>query len=369
MTVKNLEGIRIGITGVGGGVGQSIVRVVKEWPHCTHSVGFDLKPDSVGFFFCDRSFVVPAAIEDRYIESIASHCLSERVDLLIPGSDPELLPLALSKGDLMERGIHVLVSDPDVVRIARNKLETFRFFESLGVPFARTRTISEASALAAETGYPIVVKPIDGSATRNVHVVFSENELAPLLMQEGLIAQEYLLPASWGIPHSQLRLEDTYRDGVIRQEEEISLQFVIGRDREELGVFASRNRLMNGVPMVIEPEMMPEAIDAARPVVRALADQGLVGPCNLQGRVTEHGIVFFELNTRFTGITAMRTQMGFREDEATVRNWLGGESPGALASILKQPDHRVCLRYVTERLVSKTKLEALRGSTRQNDMT
>ena len=38
-----------------------------------------------------------------------------------------------------------------------------------------------------------------------------------------------------------------------------------------------------------------------------------VGPVNIQGRITEKGLFFFEMNLRFTGITGTRAILGFNE--------------------------------------------------------
>ncbi|MBL4887008.1 MAG: NAD-dependent epimerase/dehydratase family protein [Flavobacteriaceae bacterium] len=47
------------------------------------------------------------------------------------------------------------------------------------------------------------------------------------------------------------------------------------------------------------------------------------GPVNIQGRITDKGIVFFEMNMRFTGITGNRAQLGFNEVDFLVDNFLG----------------------------------------------
>ena len=355
---------RIAVTGVGGGVGQSIVRSLRMWSGRPWLMGFDMNPDSSGLFFCDVGYVIPPASHDDYIDALLGHCEAEGVELLIPGSDPELLPLAAARDRFKAIGVEVLVASPDVIRIARDKLKCWEFFETCGVPFARTIRLSPNCVEENALRYPLIVKPIDGSASRNVTVILDADGLRSLDTDADLIAQEYLIPAEWGLSRRELVLRDAYRDGVLRQEHELSLQFCIGNDGEELGAFASRNRLMNGVPMVIEPAPMSEHLDAARRAVHALVELGLVGPCNLQGRNTCDGIVFFEVNARFTGITAMRTAMGFREVEAAVRHWLLGEDAGQLAPILRQPESLACLRYVTEEIVDAGRLAAFR---QQND--
>jgi len=242
----------------------------------------------------------------------------------------------------------------------RDKMLCSAFFESHGLPFARTARLLPIEEIPSVFRYPLIVKPADGSASRNVTVVFDEDALRSIECNTRLIVQEYLIPTAWGIPRSDLGPADAYRDGVLRQEDEISLQFLIGKDGTESGSFASWNKLRNGVPMVIEPMAMPEHAEVARQAVWALVELGHVGPCNLQGRVTSDGIVFFEVNARFTGITAMRTAMGFREVEACARHWLYGDDLATISPILRQPEDVACLRYVTEEIVDAAALAEFR---------
>jgi hypothetical protein len=63
-----------------------------------------------------------------------------------------------------------------------------------------------------------------------------------------------------------------------------------------LGKFASLNRLKAGVPMQVDPIDDPDVWDAVAMVLEALVPVGLRGPCNIQGKITEHGVLFFEVN-------------------------------------------------------------------------
>lgn len=48
--------------------------------------------------------------------------------------------------------------------------------------------------------------------------------------------------------------------------------------------------------MVVRPIDDAEVWAAAEAFVRALLPKGLRGPCNIQGRITDHGVRFFEAN-------------------------------------------------------------------------
>ena len=105
---------------------------------------------------------------------------------------------------------------------------------------------------------------------------------------------------------------------------EISVQLLYSREGELLGRFASRNRLKGGVPVEIVPIETPEVWSAVDEIASVLADYAPRGPINLQGRITPTGLIFFEMNPRFTGITGNRSQFGFNEVALLVDNFVSG---------------------------------------------
>ncbi len=356
------RGGTVAVTGVGGGVGLPIVRALRASHLSPEIVGFDARSDSVGFLWCDHGRVVPYAEDPSYVETVLSTCQELGVEVLIPGSDPELLPLAEAKPVFKEAGIETIVSAPDAIRVARDKHKTWRFCEENGLPFARTALGSDARRLAGEVGFPLIIKPIGGSATRDVSIAQAPSDLQSLAGRDDFIVQEYLLPTEWltrdGTKHPGE--SHLFANGSIRQEDEISIQLLFDPSGEELGAFASRNRLTNGVPVLIEPLQDEGVIGKGRELARSLLPLGLIGPCNIQGRITEEGLRFFEINLRFTGITAMRTEMGFREVDAVLdRIWKSAPLASARAQ-LASVRHSACMRYVTEAFMPPSDLRRLR---------
>ena len=59
-------------------------------------------------------------------------------------------------------------------------------------------------------------------------------------------------------------------------------------------------------------------------IASVLAHYAPRGPINLQGRITPAGLMFFEMNPRFTGITGNRSQFGFNERSPCSRQFRHG---------------------------------------------
>ena len=54
--------------------------------------GCDMNPKSIGLKFCDKCFIAPKGSCETYIPKLFTYCSDNKIDLLIPCSDEELVP-------------------------------------------------------------------------------------------------------------------------------------------------------------------------------------------------------------------------------------------------------------------------------------
>jgi carbamoyl-phosphate synthase large subunit len=350
----------IAVTAVGGGVGQSVLRALRLSSLPLRIIGFDVNHWSAGLYTCSKGYVIPHSSKPSFIERLLENLNQEKVKVLIPGSDPEVTVISRARERFIASGILPLTGSAEAVHLCRNKLAGYRFFKEHGIPFARTVPASEASVLVDEIGFPLIVKPVDGSASRGTVIVFDKEQLEQQLKGKNKIVQEYLIPESWGGKRHELTRQDVYEDGVLLQTDEISIQIVYDHQANLLGKFASRNALRDGVPMLIDPVTAPKAEEIALEMASLLVEKGLIGPCNLQCKITELGPVFFEMNPRFTGITAVRAAMGFNEVEAILSRILLDTPLHELKKRLEIDHNMVCSRYITEAIIPREDLEKLK---------
>lgn len=172
--------ITIGITAVGGGVGQNVLASLRASNLRARVVGFDASPWGVGVHECDAAYRLPLPNDPAYVPTLLSRCREEKVALLIPGSDSELPILARCAPDLETIGCRVLVSGPECVRICRDKLATYRELAPRGAPIVETWAPEEAEPHARDLPYPLVAKPCSGSASRGVVILMRPEDWARL---------------------------------------------------------------------------------------------------------------------------------------------------------------------------------------------
>ena len=345
--------MRVGITAVGSGIGHAIVQSCRMASLPLYLVGFDSNPLAFDAFDCSESHVVPRTSDPDYLENLLRLCAERRIDLLIPGLDADLTILAAHAARFRAIGTTAVVGGTEFVRLCRDKLAWSRELNPVCPAIVPSWTAAEVAALhrAGQLAFPLLAKPTSGSGSASIAVLSSPGELASL--SADVVVQPVVLPS----PHDPVAsaVHDAIRRGEVLQAGEISFQLLFAKNGELLGRMATRNRLKQGVPVEVSPVDDEPFWDALRPAIDHLRERGLRGPVNFQGRVTEAGPRFFEMNGRFTGITAVRAMLGFNEVEALLEDCL--DLPPARRRILKVNRRRVGLRQVVDRIVDLSALE------------
>lgn len=155
-------------------------------------IACDLDPGmSAACAAADAAFTVPRATDPGYAAAILDIARAERVGLIVPAIDPELLPLAQAAPEFAAAGIRVHVSAPPVIDVVRDKSETARVLDAAGVPVPRTLTEAQLRATPDGLRWPVFAKPSGGSASRGL-AVFDHIDALPDSFDEPMIFQDRL---------------------------------------------------------------------------------------------------------------------------------------------------------------------------------
>jgi carbamoyl-phosphate synthase large subunit len=122
-----------------------------------------------------RCHVVPLAADASFVEGIRSLCRGLEVDLLIPGVDEELLPLARAERELAPT--RLLLPHADYVGIMLDKLESMRRLAQTGISVPLTEPLN---AISGRIPYPCIAKPREGRGSRGVRIVAGADEALAL---------------------------------------------------------------------------------------------------------------------------------------------------------------------------------------------
>lgn len=154
--------------------------------------GADFDRTCPASFFLDGLFEVPFKIDDAYITRLLEICINNKIDLLIPLIDPELLPLAKAKEEFSKVGTIVMISNMEMIEISRDKFKTFERMNQIGIPSPKTILGKDFSS--DSVSYPIILKPRNGSSSKGLFVINDKNQLPSpnIYKNEDYIAQELI---------------------------------------------------------------------------------------------------------------------------------------------------------------------------------
>ncbi len=237
----------------------------------------------------DVCCAVPRCTAPDFIPSLLEVCLQEKVRLLVPTIDTELLTLAEHRAEFRAIGTRVVVSSPELVRLARNKVETARFLAGRGLPVPRTALLSDLLAAPDAWRWPAILKPVGGSSS--VGIVRAENLAEAQAVAAG--HDDYLAQELW-----------------------------VGREYTVNVFFDQAGTLRAAVPhwrYEVRAGEVSKGITERQPVLLEIAERlgqvlrGACGPLCFQAIVNERGeAAVFEINARFGGGYPLAHRAGAR---------------------------------------------------------
>lgn len=154
----------------------------------------DMNELAPALYFADKSYIIPPIKDLNYIKDLKNICKKENISLIIPTIDTELEVLANNINEFHSIGTDVLVSSPEIIKITQDKMETFKFFNSLG--FKTPESYDKNTEYNGQ--FPCFIKPISGSSSVNAFKVNNKKELdffkyyiGDYIIQELIIGEEY----------------------------------------------------------------------------------------------------------------------------------------------------------------------------------
>jgi len=280
-------------------------------------IGADACLDAPAFHVADAAFQVCRIDDPAYIESLVRICARERVSLLFPLIDTDLLVLSQNRAAFAAVGTTAVVSDPGLVSLALDKYKTHEFFSARGV--ATPRVFDTQNIAWGDLDYPLFIKPRDGSASKGTVKISSERELRFFM---DYIPRPMLQEFVQG---REVTLDILYDDSG-------SVRCIVPRMRMEVrSGEVSKAFIVDDQRLLAEARRVAELLPGAR------------GCINMQCFATEQGdIKFVEINPRFGGGVPLALHAG-----ADFPRWIiqmsRGRDPGDVSSAYRTG---VCmLRY------------------------
>jgi len=323
--------IAVLITGVGGGgFGHELVKSLKLEDQY-YIIGVDMADSSFGLFDVDEAYTVPSATDPTYLDTLLDICGKHRIQVFIPGSEPELKVISKNRDQIKSAGILPLINTENVIEMGMDKTATMRLLKNNGFTIPKSTTVKAVLDIPSEFPLPAVVKPsIGGGGSNNTFIVQDQNELdfacRYLVSQERVVMlQEYV-----GTP------EDEFTVGVSHTLDGIFVGSIAFRRYILSGLSNSikvpnRTKRSELSPILaissgISQGIIDEHFDVRKACESVAEVLNSKGPINVQCRYVNKELYVFEINPRFSGTTFMRAMVGFNEPDILIRHHLLGES-------------------------------------------
>jgi carbamoyl-phosphate synthase large subunit len=279
------------VTGIGGIVGQGILRNIIKYYNDLIIVGTNTQQISAGSHLCDFVYDLPFSWEDDYIPKMKLICQKHHVELIIPSTDYEVYYLGLNKKDLPL----IAASDPEVSYVFLNKYVNWKEFKKNKIPFANTCLPSENLLISNE----YIIKPKEGRGSRGIYY----NHPDPCSFSDEYIIQEKLVG------------------------EEITTAFYVSK-KKKLHAFITFKRSLNNSGSTdfcqVVKDYDQELLNMLEKIISVYE---IKGSANLQSIVTNNGVIPFELNCRISGTNSIRSNFGFEDVKYTIQEYLLNEEP------------------------------------------
>ena len=306
-----------------GEIALRIHRACHEMGIETVAVHSTADADAMHVRLADQAVCIgPPAAGDSYlnIPNIISAAEISGADAIHPGYG--FLSENAKFAEIVEaHGLIFVGPKPEHIRIMGDKVEAKRTAGALGLPLVpgsagAISDIEEAKALAAEIGYPVLIKAASGGGGRGMKVVPSEDQLETLMQQAGSEAKAAFGDAT------------VYMEKYLGNPRHIEFQVFGDGNGQAIHLGERDCSLQRRHQKVLEeaPSPIITAEERSRMggvVAKAMADMGYRGAGTIEFLWEDGEFYFIEMNTRLqvehpvtemiTGLDLVREQIHIAE--------------------------------------------------------
>ena len=276
------------VTGIGGNVGQGILRNIKNSPYPIKLIGSNNTKFSAGNFFCSKVYHVPMAYHKTYISEINKIVKREKIDLIIPSTDYEVYYLAKNKDKI---NCKLAVSGIQSTEIYLDKFKSFLHHKKFKIPFAKSFLPSQFKGQFKN----YLAKPREGRGSRGIVL----NPMDVRVFKDA----DYMIQEM----HSGI---------------ELTTAFYVTKARKLLGYITFERKLENGTTVLCSVNKSYDK-EVGKIIREMIATTDLVGSVNLQFIVdSKKRIHPFEINCRISGTNSIRSNFGFKDVEYILEEYL-----------------------------------------------
>lgn len=278
----------------------------------------------VGRELADEFFRVPHGKHKDYLSDLKKEVIDRSIDLVLPITTAELLPLSSQKAAWNKEGIKILVSDKDSLDIANDKGKLYEHLAEKGIALPNYRIVHNLKSfdralddLGLENK-ALVFKPCVANGSRGFRIINGDINPYDLWLNHKpnnlhISRQQSLEVLAQG-PFVPLLVSD-YLEG-----DEYSIDCMVHEGIAELIIPRKRIKINNGISVEGVIEKNEELIAYCQEIIATL---NLEGPIGIQVKYSQNKPYLLEINPRLQGSSTAAIGAGINLPLIAVKVALG----------------------------------------------
>jgi carbamoyl-phosphate synthase large subunit len=278
------------ITGVGGDIGQGIIKCLKETGYNFSLIGTDVELFAAGKSIVDKFYLVPLAKKiSEYVKIMRKIISEENVKFILPSTEPEIM-LFSEQGKNISGTADVVINHPGIIKTFFDKYETVNFLKKNKLPYPETYLLKDYNG---ELRFPFLLKPRKGCGGKGLIEINNNDEFSFFGKSKGeYIVQEMI--------------------GTVDEEYTAAVFSAAGKTWS----IAFKRYLGYGSLTKVAEVVYNESLKALAEKIAAAVS--LEGSLNIQCRKKGDIFVPFEINPRLSSTVYTRHCFGFQD----VKFWI-----------------------------------------------
>lgn len=276
------------VTGVGGDIGQSVIKCLKEFPSYYRSlVGCDVNEFAGGRAMVDLFNKSPHASHEEKYSIFINEILQKRdIGHIFPTSEAEIQYFHRNRKKFPNQKIYI--NKPEIIETFFDKYSTIKFLKENGFDYPETYLPSE---YRDSLDFPLIIKKRRTYGGRGLVIINNAQEYKYYCegLSDDMIIQEYVG-----------NLDQEYTIAVFSSGKEIHSMIFRRYLQQGHGGFSSFVELVQDSAI----EKLAE---------RFARTTGLIGSINIQLRKHKDRNVIFEVNPRISSTVFFRHYFGFQD--------------------------------------------------------
>jgi carbamoyl-phosphate synthase large subunit len=155
----------------GSGMAITAIKALMQDQDITVIAG-DIDKLAPGLYLSQKGILLPPFNDNNFFDKVKELVVKERITVIMPALDTILLEFSKRVDEFRQLGVQILVSDPETIRVTRDKWETYLCLkDTILMPksFIKKQEI--------DFDFPLFIKPRDGSGSKNTYIIKSKKEL------------------------------------------------------------------------------------------------------------------------------------------------------------------------------------------------